>query len=81
MGRMNAPTTRYCFNCGKWQKVAKTHDLFVCPDCRNLQRNAKCNRCGYEWKLQRSSYPSNCPKCKSPYFNTVRIQTRGEDKE
>lgn len=76
MGRVNAQTVRYCYNCMKWVPTVKTHDLFVCPNCRNLQRNAKCNRCGYEWKLHRTSYPNNCPKCKSPYYNAMRIQDK-----
>jgi hypothetical protein len=31
-----------------------------------------CERCGHEWPPKGESEPKNCPKCKSPYWNTPR---------
>lgn len=79
MGRFNGKTERFCTECLMWTELKdeeSSDDLFTCPHCRKVQRIARCNRCGYEWKLHRASYPANCPKCKSPYYNTKRIQDR-----
>ena len=84
MGTKNGMIERYCADCKKWYNVLRLDDsvddnaVFTCPHCETVQRFAKCNRCGYEWKLHRPIYPNNCPKCKSPYFNNKRIQTRNE---
>jgi uncharacterized protein YbaR (Trm112 family) len=78
MGFRNGVTERYCSECKKWYEVEDSEGLFTCPHCERKQRIAKCNRCGYEWRLHRTRYPDNCPSCKNPYFNTKRTQTRKE---
>jgi len=32
-----------------------------------------CKRCGHTWKPRTENLPSDCPKCKSPYWNKDRI--------
>ena len=33
----------------------------------------KCLRCNHEWALRKKGEPVLCPKCKSPYWNRLRI--------
>jgi len=41
-----------------------------------------CLRCkdGHEWIPRTDEFPKVCPKCKSPYWNVPRKQTKVEDK-
>lgn len=34
----------------------------------------KCDRCGHEWIARnKGDYPKVCPKCKSPYWDTPKM--------
>ena len=84
MGRLNGQFERYCFTCKMWYEAPnKDTSLIACPVCGKQQRFAKCNRCGYEWKLHRTRYPDHCAgiSCKSPYYNVVRTQDRTDNRE
>lgn len=74
MTRKNADQIRWCENCKTWFIMGdkRSRDFVRCPSCRKYPKNARCNRCGYEWGLSASQYPNNCSKCKSPYFNRRR---------
>lgn len=42
----------------------------------------ECKRCGHQWNRRRNTYtqdgsPKLCPKCKSPYWQTVRTRATG----
>lgn len=78
MTRMNAEQVRWCENCQQWftLKDRTSMELERCPECGEYPRMAKCNRCGREWKISSSRYPSVCVQCKSPYFNRERVHTR-----
>ena len=39
-------------------------------------RKLKCKRCEHEW-LPRTEYPTVCPNCKSPYWDTPRKNVKG----
>ena len=66
---------RYCPNCKKWFDT-ELSEMIDCPHCEKEIHSAKCNRCGYEWSLRFSTYPTTCAniKCKSPYFNSHRVK-------
>jgi len=36
----------------------------------------KCERCGHEWITRTEEMPKVCPKCKSPYWNVPRKDSR-----
>ena len=36
----------------------------------------KCERCGHKWVPRFSGKPKVCPKCKSPYWDTVKGQRK-----
>ncbi|HXI15940.1 MAG TPA: hypothetical protein VNM48_06180 [Chloroflexota bacterium] len=37
----------------------------------------RCERCGHEWlPREKDVVPKVCPKCKSPYWNTPRRETK-----
>lgn len=76
MGKLSGQFERYCFECGSWFDAPSNNELCRCTKCNTLNRWAKCNRCEYEWKMHRTRYPDNCPKCKNPYYNIKRIQSR-----
>jgi predicted Zn-ribbon and HTH transcriptional regulator len=37
----------------------------------------ECKRCGHEWIPRKETKPVRCPKCKSPYWDKVKI-VKGE---
>jgi hypothetical protein len=36
----------------------------------------RCIRCGHAWYRRRETLPKNCPRCKSPYWDTGRVRAR-----
>lgn len=83
MTQRNADQVRWCENCKVWFTVTdkKSREFARCPSCQRYPKNARCNRCGYEWGLASSQYPKNCSKCKSPYFNRMRLNDTKEVSE
>ena len=36
----------------------------------------RCERCGHEWRPKSDVMPTICPKCKSPYWDKPRKETK-----
>lgn len=75
MTRFNQPIVHYCFSCEKWY-FAEDMERRPCEECGAVPTWAKCDRCGYEWKMNIGRYPHHCPGCKTPYYNQLRMQDR-----
>ena len=52
-----------------------TLSMVKCPHCGHVfDVKFTCNRCGHEWVPRENGEPEVCPKCKSPYWNKVRVR-------
>ena len=40
----------------------------------------ECKRCGYHWIPKKDKYPVSCPKCRSAYWHTERINKKRKKK-
>lgn len=40
-----------------------------------------CERCGHEWDARQAGTPVSCPKCRSPYWDRMRVRGRKEGRE
>lgn len=38
----------------------------------------RCLRCEHEWYPRKAELPKTCPKCRSPYWNTPRLNQAGQ---
>jgi len=39
-------------------------------------KQKECLRCGYKWIPRKDGMPVTCPKCRSPYWNIPKSQTK-----
>jgi len=66
----------------QYSRMAKTLDeaeLIYQDETGNNQLDIKqltCLRCGHTWWPNRPERPTRCPKCKTPYWDKPRKQTR-----
>ena len=43
------------------------------PNATRTVKVFQCTRCDHEWIPRGTKEPKNCPACKSPYWNTPRM--------
>jgi len=44
-----------------------------------IRKGFRCNRCGFEWIPRSSKTPISCPKCRSKYWNKLRVRHRKQE--
>lgn len=68
----------WCPSCNDWFR-SPTRDPkdrsfdWQCPRCRMPIRKLRCSRCGHVWTPSGDLLPTACAKCKSPYWNRMRV--------
>lgn len=73
---MTARCLYWCDNCRAWFSTGEDSALPSCTTCGCRVTRLVCTRCGHTWYPRRSTPPGICPKCKTPYWNRVRVDRR-----